>query len=174
MTISHSNPHLTAIANMSEAYAGKSDQQIIDKQFRDLDHKLDSRLKDSFNPKTTVTLEESGVNESGLDKFPGASVSVGRTSQTGGGTNPQNIPPEEGGDNRSQRTGKSSIRFEGTGSPEDKKFEALRDNPGGFDAAPRGIDQTRQPQLNEPIPQTEPQRLEADQEATARSHVINL
>lgn len=142
-------------------------------QAQDLDFKSDSRLKDSFNPKTTVTSEESGVNESGLDKFPGASVSVGRTGQTGGGTNPQNIPPEEGGDDRSQRTGESSIRFEGTGGPGDKKYQALRDNPGGFDAKPRGIDETRQAQLNEPVPQTEPQRLEADQEATARSHVIN-
>ena len=72
-------------------------------QFQDLDYKSDSRLKDSFNPKTTVTSEESGVNESGLGGFPGASVSVGRTGQTGGGTNPQNIPPEEGGDGRHRR-----------------------------------------------------------------------
>ncbi|KAJ1036440.1 hypothetical protein NDA13_000320 [Ustilago tritici] len=150
---------------MSEAYAGKSNQQIIDEQARDLDFKSDNRLKDSFNPKTTVTSEESGVNESGLAKFPGASVSVGRTGQTGDGANPQNIPSEEGGDDRSQRTGESSIRFEGIGGPQDKKYEALRDNPGGFDAKPRGI--------NEPVPQTEPQRLEADQEATARSHAIN-
>ncbi|KIS66276.1 uncharacterized protein UMAG_05276 [Mycosarcoma maydis] len=158
---------------MSEAYAEKSDQQIIDEQFRDLDNKSDSRLKNSFNSKTTVTSEESGINESGLEHFPGASVSVGRTGQTGGGTNPQNIPPDEGGDDRSQRTGESSIRFEGTGGPEDKKFEALRDNPGGFDANPRGVYEARQPNFNEPVPQTEPQRLETDQEATARSHVIN-
>ncbi|SPC61948.1 uncharacterized protein UHOD_08096 [Ustilago sp. UG-2017b] len=149
---------------MSEAYAGKFDQQIIDEQARDLDFKSDNRLKDSFNPKTTVTSEESGVNEYGLEKFPGASVSVGRTGQTGGGANPQNIPPEEGGDDRSQRIGESSIH---------KKYEALRDNPGGFDAKLRGIDEPHQAQLNEPVAQTEPQRLEADQEATARNHAIN-
>jgi len=147
--------------------------ELSDSQFRDLDNKSDSRLKNSFNSKTTVTSEESGINESGLEHFPGASVSVGRTGQTGGGTNPQNIPPDEGGDDRSQRTGESSIRFEGTGGPEDKKFEALRDNPGGFDANPRGVYEARQPNFNEPVPQTEPQRLETDQEATARSHVIN-
>lgn len=113
------------------------------------------------------------MNESGLESFPGAEVSVGRTGQTGGGTNPQNIPPEEGGDDRSQRTGESSIRFEGTGGPEDKKFEALRDNPGGFDAKPRGIDQTRQGQLNEPVPRTEDQALEPDQERTAQGHSLN-
>ncbi|EPQ27084.1 uncharacterized protein PFL1_05368 [Pseudozyma flocculosa PF-1] len=158
---------------MSEAYAGKSDQQIIDEQAQNLDFKGDYQQRESFNPRTTVLSEQSGVNESGLDQFPGASVSVGRTGQTGGGTNPQNIPPEEGGDGRSQRTGESSARFEGLGGPEDKRHEALKQNPGGFDAKPRGIDQTRQGQLNEPVPRTEDQALEADQEATARSHAIN-
>nr|UOP57087.1 hypothetical protein [Thecaphora frezii] len=158
---------------MSEAYAGKSDQQIINEQAHDLDFKSDYQQRKSFNPRTTVTSEQSGVNESGLDAFPGASVSVGRTGQTGGGTNPQNIPPEEGGDSRSQRDGESSIRFEGIGGPEDKKYEAFKSNPGGFDAKPRGIDQTRQSQLNEPIPRTTDQALEADQEAAARSHSIN-
>ena len=67
--------------------------------------------------------EQSGVNESGLERFPGASVSVGRTGATGGGTNPQNIPPEEGGDSRSQRVGESSERFEGLGGPDDKRHE---------------------------------------------------
>lgn len=142
-------------------------------QARDLEYKSDYQQKESFNPRTTVTSEESGVNESGLESFPGAEVSYGRTGQTGGGTNPQNIPPEEGGDDRAQRTGESSLRFEGTGGPEDKKYEALRDNPGGFDAQPRGIDQTRQGQLNEPVPRTEDQALENDQEGAARSVVLD-
>jgi len=37
--------------------------------------------------KRTTLSDESGVNESGLDKFDGASVEVGRTGQTGGGDN---------------------------------------------------------------------------------------
>lgn len=40
------------------------------------------------------------VNEHAVSGFPGASVSTGRTGQTGGGTNPQLIPPEEGGEGK--------------------------------------------------------------------------
>lgn len=108
---------------MSEAYAGKTDAQIIEENAADLNSKDNYQTKDSYNPRGTVTEEQSNVNEAGLEKFPGAEVSVGRSGMSGGGTNPQNIPPEEGGQGRSQTQGESSERFEGVGGPEDKKFE---------------------------------------------------
>lgn len=108
---------------MSEAYAGKSDAQIIQEQAASLNQKDNYQVKQDYNPRTTVTEEQSNVNESGIENFPGAQVSIGRTGMTGGGTNPQNIPPEEGGQDRSQTQGESSSRFEGIGGPEDKQFE---------------------------------------------------
>ena len=126
---------------MSEAYAGMSDQDIIAQQAASMNSKENYQTNDAYQTRNTVTSEESNVNEDAVSGFPGAEVTVGRTGQTGGGTNAQNIPPEEGGTGRSQTQGESSARFEGLGGPEDKKREALANNPGGFDADPRGIDQ---------------------------------
>ncbi|PWN19982.1 hypothetical protein BCV69DRAFT_283507 [Microstroma glucosiphilum] len=151
---------------MSEAYAGKSNEQIINEQAASLDSKSSSSTSDSFQPRTTVTSEESGVNESGLGEFPGAEVHVGRTGATGGGTSAQNIPPEEGG--QDSTGGESSARFEGLGGPEDKKAQTLADAPGSYDANPRGIDETFDRSKKEPVPMTEGQQLEPDQEETAR------
>lgn len=111
---------------MSEAYAGKSDEQIIQEQVNSLASKDNYQTKDSYNPRRTVNEEESNVNESGLEEFAGADVSIGRTGQTGGGTSAQNIPPEEGGMDRSQVQGESSDRFEGVGGAEDKRREVSR------------------------------------------------
>lgn len=119
---------------MSEAYAGKSDQDIIAEQAASMADKENPLTKSSYNPRNTVTSEESNINESGVEGFAGAEVSVGRTGQTGGGTSAQNIPPEEGGLDRSQAQGESSDRFEGTGGVEDKRREALANNPGGYDS----------------------------------------
>lgn len=156
---------------MSEAYAGKSNEQIIEEQAADLQAKSSSTTSDSFNPRTTVTSEESNVNESGLESFPGAEVHVGRTGQTGGGTNPQTILPEEGGQESTQ--GESSARFEGLGGPEDKKRETLANNPGGYDARPRGIDEVPDRSKKETIPLTTGQELQPDQEATAQGRDLN-
>ncbi|PWN45061.1 hypothetical protein IE81DRAFT_298185 [Ceraceosorus guamensis] len=156
---------------MSEEYAGKSNEQIIQEQAASLSSKDSNFTKDKYNPRNTVLSEQSGVNESGLGEFPGADVQVGRTGQTGGGTNPQLIPPEEGGSSKAQSLGQSSDQFESTaGGPEDAAYERLANNPGGFDAAPRGVDQIREPATGaEPVPRTEDQALEPDQEATARN-----
>lgn len=156
---------------MSEAFAGKSNEEIIAEQAASLQSKGSSSTGDNFQPRTTVTSEESGVNESGIEGFPGAEVKVGRTGMSGGGTNPQNIPPEEGGNESTQ--GESSARFEGLGGPEDKKREALANNPGGYDANPRGIDEVPDRSKKEAVPMTEGQQLEPDQEATARNTSIN-
>ena len=108
---------------MSEAYAGKSDEQIIAEQAGSLASKDNYQTSDSYNPRETVTSEESNVNESGVEEFAGAEVSVGRTGQTGGGTSAQNIPPEEGGLEGSQVQGETSDRFEGSGGVEDSRRE---------------------------------------------------
>lgn len=82
-------------------------------------------------PHNLTTLSHLPVNESGISSFPGASVHVGRTGQTGGGTKAQIIPPEEGGDDRSQRPGTTSDAFEGEGQfggAEEKRFEVSRHN----------------------------------------------
>lgn len=72
---------------MSEAYAGKTNEQIIEENAAALGAKSSSRTGDDFQPRNTVLSEESGVNESGVEGFAGAEVNVGRTGQTGGGTN---------------------------------------------------------------------------------------
>lgn len=141
---------------MSEAYSGKSNAQIIEEQAASLGAKTSSQTGDNFNPRTTVLSEQSGLNESGVEDFPGAQVSVGRSGLSGGGTKPQNIPPEEGGN--FSTGGESSSRFEGLGGPEDKKREELANNPGGYDARPRGIDEVPDRGKQEPVPMTERQR----------------
>lgn len=148
---------------MSEAYSGMSDQDIIAQQAASMNSKEDYQTKDSYQPRNTVLSEESNVNEDAVSGFPGAEVSIGRTGQTGGGTNAQNIPPEEGGLDSSQTQGESSERFEGLGGPEDSKREALANNPGGFDADPRGIDQSYDRSKNEVIPITTGQELQPGQ-----------
>lgn len=117
---------------MSEAYAGMSDEQIINEQAGSLASKDNYQTKDKYNPRETITSDESNVNESGVEGFAGAEVSVGRTGQTGGGTNAQNIPPEEGGLDKSQTQGESSDRFEGTGDVEDRRREASTPSLLGF------------------------------------------
>lgn len=174
---------------MSDAYAGKSDQVIIAEQAASLNSKENYQTNDRFQSRNTVTAEQSGVNEDGVEGFPGAQVSVGRSGMSGGGTNPQNIPPEEGGLERSQVQGESSARFEGLGGPEDKKYEVsdreeeeleddgalgadlgaaccvqtLANNPGSFDADPRGIDQPWDRSKKEAIPIKQGQELQPGQ-----------
>ena len=166
---------------MSQAYEGVSDEQIINEQAASLASKGNYQTNDSFNPRNTVTAEDSNVNESGVEGFAGAQVSIGRTGQTGGGTNAQNIPPEEGGLDRSQVQGESSDRFEGTGGVEDSRREVseagrvatphtltataqmLAKNPGSYDSDPRGIDERPNQSKNEAIPLTTGQELQPGQ-----------
>lgn len=121
-----------------------------------------------FNTKTTVTSEESGVNESGVEKeFPGASVHVGENGQTGGGDN-MIIPPEEGGDDHAETLGTRAQGFEGEGGPETSLAKEAQTNPGGVDVHEAGVDKPRHRSYNEPVPAGEPQQqLEPDQEAAA-------
>lgn len=112
-------------ANANEGTLTLSSYSASPPQASSLDAKSSGQTSDSFNPRTTVLSEDSGLNESGVTDggFPGAQVQVGRGGMTGGGTNPQNIPPEEGGDDRAQRVGETSARFEGEGDLNDKRRE---------------------------------------------------
>lgn len=143
-------------------------------------HQTQSSGADALHPRRTATSEESGVNEGGVEgRFAGARVHVGRTGQTGGGAKPQLLPPEEGGDARSQRLGTSSAAFEGDGDgdgyggPEEKLRDELARNPGGFDADNASVQQPYRAEKNAPAVRTEPQQLEPDQEATAGQYSFN-
>lgn len=112
---------------MSSEYAGKSDSQIIQEQASSLNAKSNNQdPTEKFQPRQTVLSEESNVNESGVEgKFPGAEVSIGRNGQTGGGTNAQIIGAQEGGDDRSQRPGESSDRFEGAIGGQEQRIKEV-------------------------------------------------
>ncbi|GAA6063320.1 hypothetical protein JCM10212_005488 [Sporobolomyces blumeae] len=116
------------------SYEGKSDKEIIEGSAVDLNLSKDK----DFDPtrsvaKRTALGDDTGVNESGLDKFPGASVETGRTGQTGGGTNPMNIAPEHGGSERTNGT--SSDAFENVPAGEDKASYEAKTNPGGINVS---------------------------------------
>lgn len=165
-----------------------SDEQIINQQAASLASKDNYQTNDSYNPRNTVTSEESNVNESGVEGFAGAEVSIGRTGQTGGGTNAQIIPPEEGGLDSTTVQGESSDRFEGPGGVEESRREVrifasllylntiiqllppllqrLANNPGGYDTNPRGIDEKADTSKNETIPLTTGQELQPGQGLT--------
>ncbi|KAH7924371.1 hypothetical protein BV22DRAFT_1013432 [Leucogyrophana mollusca] len=77
-----------------------SNEDIIRQQATSLQDKSHYQSGTKFQPKSTATSDESGVNEAAVAEFPGASVHVGRTGQTGGGTSSQFIPPDEGGEDQ--------------------------------------------------------------------------
>ncbi|GAA5988422.1 hypothetical protein JCM10908_003560 [Rhodotorula pacifica] len=141
---------------MSDPYANKSDAQIIAEQAASLDAKSDRfNAEARFDAKRTSLEEESGVNESGLEKeFPGASVSVGRTGQTGGGEN-MTIPVEEGGDPRTD--GSHASAFDDVPAGEDRASYKAKTQPGDINVSGRRQEALRtndapadgQPQLDE-------------------------
>ncbi|EGN92505.1 hypothetical protein SERLA73DRAFT_190992 [Serpula lacrymans var. lacrymans S7.3] len=105
----------------------KSNEDIIREQASSLREKSDYKSHVRFQPTSTATSEESGVNESGVTGFPGADVRVGRMGQTGGGTNPQIIPPEEGGEGKE---GTMSDMYESTiGNKADIRAHVRETNP---------------------------------------------
>lgn len=58
------------------------------KQEQDLNNKSDPSHPAKFADRSTALSDESGVTDDNVTmSFPGASVSTGRTGQTGGGTN---------------------------------------------------------------------------------------
>lgn len=76
--------------------------------------------------------QESGVDDNEISgKFPGAEVHVGRTGQTGGGTNPQQIPVEEGGD----KFGTRSNIFENAPAGETIIDRLAQEQPGACESA---------------------------------------
>ncbi|GAA5825555.1 hypothetical protein JCM5353_002338 [Sporobolomyces roseus] len=127
--------------------SSKSNQQIIDES----DAALNTSSDKDFDPKRTTLSDESGVNESGLDKFEGASVEVGRTGQTGGGDN-MNIPVEQGGDARTN--GSAAKEFDNVPAGETQQAKT---NPGSINVSGKSQEALRtndapadgQPQLGE-------------------------
>lgn len=127
------------------------------------------KTKDKFQPRNTVTSDETGVNEAGVEGFPGAAVYTGQTGQTGGNDN-MIIPPEEGGDDHAETLGTRAHGFEGSfqGGPEDKLVLEAKQNPGAVDVHAEPVSKPRHATYNEAVPAGRPQQqLEADQEAAA-------
>lgn len=137
-------------------------QKIISEQAADLAAKEDYKSGKSFDKgKSTFTSEESGVNEHAVSGFEGASVSTGRTGQTGGGNNPQLIPPEEGGEGRAGTS--SAIYEDPRGGKADIQADIARNAPSQNRSRNDNVRQETGIAGERP-----PQELERDQEAAAR------
>ena len=77
---------------------------------------------------TKPLVNDSGVDESVTDKFPGSTITVG--SAASGAGNNRDIPPEEGGDIDARGRMSKARDFEGEGGPETKAQRELEENPG--------------------------------------------
>lgn len=142
-----------------------SDQQnkdIIAEQAASLDAKSDYTQADKFQTRSTVLSDDSNVNEDAVKDFPGASVATGRTGQTGGGTNSQLIPPEEGGEGRAGT--QSAIYEDPRGNKEDIKADIHRNDPSVNRSDSDNV--RKESGIAGARP---PQELEKDQEGAARS-----
>ncbi|MCJ1462752.1 hypothetical protein MMC07_001355 [Pseudocyphellaria aurata] len=78
-----------------------------------------------------VSAEESGVDQSVTDKFPGSTVKVG-SAASGAGDN-REIPVDEGGDILDSGRPTKARDFEGEGGPETKQQIYEEENPGNDD-----------------------------------------
>ncbi|CAD6565884.1 MAG: hypothetical protein CYPHOPRED_000083 [Cyphobasidiales sp. Tagirdzhanova-0007] len=106
------------------SFEGKSDQDIIAEQAASLDAK--SRNPSLFQSRVDNT--ESGVTDGeNLNEFQGVQVTTGRTGQTGGGENPQLIPPEEGGEGTAGTM--SNIYDDPRGGKSDIQADIARNDP---------------------------------------------
>ncbi|GAA5890559.1 hypothetical protein JCM6882_002962 [Rhodosporidiobolus microsporus] len=136
-------------------YSNMSDAQIINEQAASLNAKSDSRNKAQFDTGRTELSDTTGVNETGLDEFPGATVEVGRTGYTGGGDN-MRIPPEHGGDPRTEGSRASAFESHIPAGEDEQSWQA-KTQPGGMNTsgrrneALRSVDAPKdgQPQLGE-------------------------
>ncbi|BGP28084.1 hypothetical protein JCM10295v2_007071 [Rhodotorula toruloides] len=114
-------------------YSQKSSAQIIEEQAASLNAKEDRFNKSaSYDTHATTTSEESGVNESRLDEFPGAEVHVGRSGYTGGGDN-MGISVEHGGDPRTH--GSHAADFDDLPAGEDRKSWLAKTQPGSINVS---------------------------------------
>ncbi|TKA30686.1 hypothetical protein B0A50_02406 [Salinomyces thailandicus] len=115
-------------ATMSQAYEGQDPMKLAQQAERDLNS---SGAKNQHSAGASDSTNESGVDQSISQKFPGASVTYG-SAASGAGDN-REIPLSEGGD-INPTTGKpyKAGDFEGTGGPEDKA-RAFAEAQGGSD-----------------------------------------
>ncbi|KAL7005947.1 hypothetical protein EMMF5_004488 [Cystobasidiomycetes sp. EMM_F5] len=105
-----------------------SDKEIIAQNAQELENKSRWDRPEKFSDRDTAMSDESGISDSRVaSSFEGATFSTGRTGQTGGGENPQLIPPEEGGEGRSGTS--SAIYEDARGGKEDIKADIARNDP---------------------------------------------
>ncbi|GEM11798.1 hypothetical protein Rt10032_c17g5815 [Rhodotorula toruloides] len=99
-------------------YSQKSSAQIIEEQAASLNAKEDRFNKSaSYDTHATTTSEESGVNESRLDEFPGA----------------EGISVEHGGDPRTH--GSHAADFDDLPAGEDRKSWLAKTQPGSINVS---------------------------------------
>ncbi|KAL9119633.1 MAG: hypothetical protein Q9187_003812 [Circinaria calcarea] len=79
----------------------------------------------------SLSVDDSGVDESATNKFPGSTVTVG--SAASGAGNNREIPVEEGGDVKETGEVTKAKDFEGLGGPETKRKLYEEAHPGNDD-----------------------------------------
>ncbi|GAA5828591.1 hypothetical protein JCM11251_000867 [Rhodosporidiobolus azoricus] len=128
-------------------YSNKSDAQIINEQAASLNAKSDSRNKAQFDTGRTEMSDTTGVNETGLDEFPGATVEI---------TNNSRIPVEQGGAPRTEGSRPSAFESH-VPAGEDEQSWKMKTQPGSINVSGRREEALRsvdapadeQPQLGE-------------------------
>ncbi|GAA6019722.1 hypothetical protein JCM10207_009242 [Rhodosporidiobolus poonsookiae] len=133
-------------------YSNKASAQIIDEQAASLNAKTRDNTWDTAR---TDLSDNSGVNESGLEGFPGASVEVGRTGYSGGGDN-MTIPVEHGGDPRTNGSRASAFESHVPAGEDERSWQA-KTQPGSINVSGQREEALRstdapadgQPQLGE-------------------------
>ena len=136
--------------------SGKSDAQIVNEQEASLNAKSSQYSSEQFDSKQTDGSYESGgarglrsiaeiaVNESNLDEFSAPrgvpQTTYGRTGQTGGGENDQQIPPEEGGYDGTNGAGGRSNTYEGSAGDKYDQRDAMAKGMGTGSVSLRGDD----------------------------------
>ncbi|GAA5913404.1 hypothetical protein JCM8208_004753 [Rhodotorula glutinis] len=106
---------------------------LAEAQFASLSDKTAAGFKQQG---TTSLDDESGVTDGGLGEFQkfGAGVEVGRTGASGGGDY-MNIPPEQGGNARTE--GSHASHFDGVPAGEDKDSRLAKTQPGQINQSGR-------------------------------------
>ncbi|BGP20817.1 hypothetical protein JCM10213_008148 [Rhodosporidiobolus nylandii] len=132
--------------------APKNDAQIIQENAASLNAKATASYK---TPRSELS-DTTGVTDTGLGEFRDYSpnVEVGRTGRTGGGEN-MRIPPEEGGDDRTEGT--HVAEFDNVPAGEDAASWKAKTQPGSINVSGQAQEALRsntaprdgQPQLDE-------------------------
>lgn len=116
-------------------FENATDAEIIARSEQD----LNALARKSGTTLESTLADESGVDDEAVRGFPTVAgmpqVTTGRTGQTGGGTNAQIIPPEEGG---LGGVGVTSDVFERAEDKDAARAKVASENPGGVNVAGDG------------------------------------